>query len=160
MAFLHAPWRSHYLTGAGGNRDSIFEEIIRSNEDDANGVILRSKSCLAVLNRFPYNTAHVMVLPYKITGDLLELSAQELAEMMGMCQRVVAAVQAEFKPHGFNVGFNLGAAAGAGIPGHLHLHIVPRWEGDHNFMTVLSGTRVNPNDLAEVQRRLKARLAD
>ncbi len=158
MSLLQAPWREQYLVDPSTRGPDVFDRIIQSGDDSANHVVLRARTCLAVLNKYPYSTAHVLVVPYKLTGDLADLIEPELAEIMAVTQRVVAAIRAEYRPDGFNVGFNLGAAAGAGIHAHVHLHVVPRWTGDHNFMTVVAGTRVHPSDLDTVWRRLHARL--
>lgn len=158
MEWLQAPWRTEYLTQKGEDKRWIFQEIIQSNEDEKNLVLLRGKSGLALLNKFPYSTAHAMVVPYRVTGNWTDLAADEMAELMALSQRVVKVIEQEFKPDGLNLGVNLGAAAGAGIENHLHLHIVPRWLGDHNFMTVIGATRVHPNELSEVWRRLKLHL--
>ena len=158
MEWLHAPWRMEYLTQKGEEKKWIFQEIIQSNEDEKNLVLIRGKSCLALLNKFPYSTAHTMIVPHRVIGEWADLSETEMSEMMILSQRLVRAIQQEFKPEGMNLGVNLGAAAGAGIENHLHLHIVPRWSGDHNFMTVVGATRVHPNELNEVWRRLKSHL--
>jgi ATP adenylyltransferase len=127
---------------------NIFARIAQSTDDEAHFVLARGKSCFAVLNIFPYNTGHLMIIPYRETGALEDLSDDELLEMMTMLKRLKAAVSAAFSPQGFNVGINLGVAAGAGIEQHLHIHLVPRWKGDANFMTTTADTRVHPNDLA------------
>ncbi|MBX7158376.1 MAG: HIT domain-containing protein [Verrucomicrobiae bacterium] len=158
MEWLHAPWRMEYLTQKGEDRRWIFQEIIQSNEDEKNLVLVRAKSCLALLNKFPYSTAHTMIVPYRIIGDWTDLSETEMLELMTLSQRLIKVIQQEFKPDGINLGVNLGAAAGAGIENHLHLHIVPRWLGDHNFMTVVGATRVYPSELPEIWRRLKLHL--
>lgn len=158
MEWLHAPWRMEYLAEKGTDRRWIFQEIIQSNEDEKNLVLIRSKSCLALLNKFPYSTAHAMIVPYRVIGKWTDLSEAEMIDLMALSQRIVKAIQQEFKPEGMNLGVNLGAAAGAGIENHLHFHIVPRWLGDHNFMTVIGSTRVHPNELSEVWQRLKKRL--
>jgi ATP adenylyltransferase len=159
MDVLHAPERSAYVCDPATRHADVFGEIIRSADDVTNLVVARGRTCLAVLNKYPYNTAHTLVVPYRTVADLADLADAELLEMMHLTQRVMAAIRAEFQPQGFNVGFNLGAAAGAGIVEHLHQHVVPRWRDDANFMTVLAGTRVHPHDLADVRTRLAARLA-
>ncbi len=154
MDFLTAPWRSSYIHGEPEKKRLCFSDLLDEPDESQSLVLCRGRSSFAVLNRFPYSTAHTMVLPYKVTGDLCELSQQELGDLMAMSQDVVRAIREVFQPDAFNVGFNLGAAAGAGIPGHLHLHIVPRWQGDHNFMTVLGQTRVSPHEVATVWGKL------
>ena len=133
-------------------------KIAQGLDDDAGHFVLaRGKSCFAVLNIYPYNTAHLMVVPYRATGDLDELSDDELLELMTMLKQMKAAVTAAFQPHGFNIGINLGSAAGAGIDQHLHVHLVPRWRSDSNFMSTTAETRVHPTDLSRrsIQRRSK-----
>jgi ATP adenylyltransferase len=111
-----------------------------------------------ILNRFPYNSAHLMIVPYRHLHDVTRLSGEECGELMALLQRMVAALDAEYHPQGFNVGLNLGAAAGAGIADHLHMHVVPRWAGDTNFMPVVGQTKVLPEALEQTYDRLKARL--
>ena len=110
-----------------------------------------------VLNKFPYNPGHLLVVPNRHEGDLEALTADENAELQALLQRSIRALRAESEPHGFNVGMNLGRIAGAGIPGHLHWHIVPRWSGDTNYMPVVGETRVLPELLADTYRRLAPR---
>jgi ATP adenylyltransferase len=156
MEILHAPWRARYLEDDSQRSPTVFSEIIQSGDDAANHVLVRRKSCLAVLNKFPYSTGHALVVPYKFTARFEDLAPPELAEMMTLTQELIRALRAEFRAEAFNVGFNLGAAAGAGIADHVHLHVVPRWSGDHNFMTVLAATRVHPGELDAIWKRLRA----
>ena len=156
MEHLWAPWRNQYVAcpqgEAGGD---VFAEIARSSDDENNHVLARGKSCYAVLNRYPYGTGHLMIVPYRAVAALEDLSDDELLEIMTMLKRMKAALTAAFHPHGFNVGINLGAAAGAGIESHLHVHLVPRWRNDANFMTTTAQTRVHPNALDSVYADLK-----
>jgi len=159
MEHLWAPWRNLYVTHPQGEKGGdVFAEIARSSEDEANHVLARGKSCFAVLNLYPYGTGHLMIVPYRSTGALEELADDELLELMTMLKRMKAAVSEAFHPHGFNVGINLGTAAGAGIEAHLHVHLVPRWRGDANFMTTTAQTRVHPSDLASVYASIKKQL--
>jgi ATP adenylyltransferase len=158
MEHLWAPWRNLYVKDSQKNQGDIFAEIAQGSEDEAHYVLARGKSCFALLNLYPYNTAHLMVIPYRATGDLDDLGDDELLELMTMLKRMKAAVTAAFNPQGFNVGINLGAAAGAGIDQHLHIHLVPRWRGDCNFMTTTAETRVHPTDLATVYASLRKQL--
>jgi len=148
MEHLWAPWRNQYVSSSPGEHGDVFAEIARSSDDETNHVLARGKSCFAVLNRYPYGTGHLMIVPYRAVVALEELSDGELLEIMTMLKRMKAALTAAFHPHGFNVGINLGAAAGAGIESHLHVHLVPRWRNDANFMTTTAQTRVHPSDLA------------
>ena len=161
MEVLHAPWRIDYILAPkqpnGGG--SLFTRIAQSSDDVANHVIARGRTCYAVLNAYPYNGGHVMVVPYRQTADLNDLTDDELGDLMRLTRRCLNALAKTMKPDGFNVGMNLGRCAGAGILEHLHLHIVPRWNGDTNFMPVLADTRVMPEALADVAARLRAALA-
>jgi len=158
MEHLWAPWRNLYVKDNNRNEGNIFAEIALGSDDEGHYVLARGKSCFAILNLYPYNSGHIMVIPYRETGALEDLSDDELLEMMTMLKRLKAAVKAAFQPDGFNVGINLGAAAGAGIDQHLHIHLVPRWRNDANFMTTTAETRVHPNDLATVYAEIKKNL--
>jgi ATP adenylyltransferase len=159
MEHLWAPWRNLYVSQPPGERGDVFAEIARSSDDETNHVLARGKSCFAVLNLYPYGTGHLMVVPYRATSALEDLSDDELLEIMTMLKTMKAALQAAFQPHGFNVGINLGAAAGAGIDNHLHVHLVPRWRNDANFMTTTAQTRVHPSDLTVVYAAIKKELS-
>ncbi len=158
MEHLWAPWRNHYVKDTLRNEGNIFARLAQSPDDEAHFILQRGKSCFAILNLYPYNTGHLMILPYRETGALEDLSDDETLEMMTMLKRLKAAITAAFRPDGFNVGINLGAAAGAGIDQHLHIHLVPRWRGDANFMTTTAETRVHPNDLAATYAAIKKHL--
>ena len=156
MDSLHAPWRIDYILGPKPVLDeSLFTRIGQSSDDEANFVIARDKSCYALLNRYPYNGGHLMVVPYKQTADLTGLTEQELADLMLLVRRCQAALTQVMRPDGFNIGINLGKCAGAGIVEHLHIHIVPRWSGDTNFMPVIADCGVLPQALAEVAAKLR-----
>ncbi len=160
MEALHAPWRIKYILGqkAPPTDVSIFTRIAHSSDDEANYVILRDRYCFAVLNSFPYTGGHVLVLPYRQVPDLHGLNDAELTELMLMTRRCQKALTAVMNPDGFNIGINLGKVAGAGIIEHVHLHIVPRWNGDTNFMPVVASTTVLPEALADVAQRLREAL--
>jgi len=143
---LWAPWRIEYITGAKTG-ECIFCAAASSDDDAARHVLERGKVCLAMLNTYPYAPGHVMVAPYRHVAALEDLNDDELLEMMQLARGVIRAVHEVMTPDGFNVGLNLGAVAGAGIADHLHLHVVPRWDGDTNFMPVLAGTHVIPQAL-------------
>ncbi len=158
MEHLWAPWRNLYVKDESKHEGGIFARIAQSSDDQANFVLARGKACFAVLNIYPYNSGHTMVIPYRETGALEDLSPDEIGEMMALIVRVKAAMTAAFRPDGFNIGLNLGGAAGAGIDQHLHFHIVPRWRGDANFMATTAGTRVHPTDLPSVYAALRKHL--
>lgn len=130
-----------------------------SSNDEENLVIYRSRACYTVLNRFPYNAGHLLVAPYRAVVDLTSLSDDETMDLWQTVKKMTTVLQDAFQPKGMNIGINIGAAAGAGVPQHLHVHIVPRWPGDTNFVTTVGGMRVHPNDLATVYKTLKERLS-
>jgi ATP adenylyltransferase len=154
MEHLWAPWRNRYVSGSQKPPENLFWDIGQSSEDATNHVIARSKSCYAVLNRYPYNSGHTLVVPYRCVAGLEELSEGETLDLWALVNRVIAALQQAYHPQGFNIGMNLGTAAGAGLPKHLHVHIVPRWEHDANFMTTQAETRIHPHDLESVHQAL------
>jgi ATP adenylyltransferase len=160
MESLHAPWRIEYiLAPKPALTESLFVRIAQSNDDEANYVIARDRTCYALLNTYPYTGGHLMVVPYKQSPDLNDLTDDELADLLKLTRRCQNALSKVMKPNGFNIGINLGKVAGAGILGHLHIHVVPRWEGDTNFMPVVANTMVLPEALREVAARLRAALA-
>jgi len=153
---LHPHWRIQYIRsrkepGAG----SPFAGLLARQDDEANLILHRGARCFVILNNSPYNPGHLMVLPNREVGELGQLDAAERAELMDLLVRCQAVLTQVMQPAGFNIGLNLGRAAGAGIPTHLHFHVVPRWDGDHNFMPVLADTRVLPQALGELWSRLK-----
>ncbi len=161
METLHAPWRIEYILAPKPpvTGDSLFTHIAQAGEDTRYHVIVRDRTCYAVLNTYPYNGGHLMIVPYKQTANLNDLTEEEMADLMKLTRRCMNALTQTMKPDGFNVGLNLGKVAGAGIVEHLHIHVVPRWNGDTNFMPVLAGTHVLPEALADVAARLRAALA-
>lgn len=162
MEYLHAPWRIEYILAPKppASPRSLFTRIAQSDDDEANLVVCRERTCFALLNRYPYNGGHLLVVPYKQVESLEELTDQELTDLMRLVRRCLRALKRTMHPDGFNVGLNLGRVAGAGIVDHLHFHIVPRWSGDTNFMPVLANTSVVPDALADVAARLRAALAE
>ena len=157
---LHAPWRIEYILSPKPAQDeSLFTRIAQSNDDEANYVIARDRTCFALLNKYPYTGGHLLVVPYKQTPDLNGLTPEELQDMMVLLRRCQNALARVMKPDGYNIGINLGKCAGAGILEHLHIHIVPRWNGDTNFMPVIAGTGVVPQALSELAAQLRAALA-
>jgi ATP adenylyltransferase len=158
MESLHAPWRIKYILAPkpAANDTSIFAQIAHSTEDEANYVIARDRTCYAILNTHPYTGGHLMVVPYKQIPNLHGLTDQELADLMKLVRRCQDALTKVMNPQGFNIGINLGRAAGAGIEQHLHIHVVPRWTGDTNFMPVIANTTVLPEALSELAAKLRA----
>ena len=160
MDTLHAPWRIEYiLSPKPAMPQSLFTRIAQSNDDEANYVIARDKTCYAVLNTFPYTGGHLMVFPYKQTKDLGDLTDEELADLLKLTRRCQNALAEVMKAEGFNIGINIGRVAGAGILEHLHIHVVPRWNGDTNFMPVIANTTVVPQALKELAAQLRTALA-
>jgi len=161
MESLHAPWRIEYiLAPKPATPDSLFTQIARSDRDEDNCVIARDRSCFAVLNTYPYTGGHLMVVPYKQTSDLNGLTEEEMTDLLKLTRRCQNALTKLMKPDGFNVGMNIGKVAGAGIVEHLHIHVVPRWQGDTNFMPVLGSTTVVPQALKELAAQLRNVLAE
>ena len=137
----------------------IFCDMPAAGDDEAVHILARAELAYAVLNTFPYNPGHVLVAPFRHTGDLESLSEPELRDIDRLLQRSVTVLRDEMDPQGFNVGMNLGRVAGAGVPGHLHWHVVPRWNGDTNFMPVVGQTRVLPELVEDTYRKLSPRFA-
>jgi ATP adenylyltransferase len=159
MEHLWAPWRNHYVSDSGKNADDLFYRIGQSADDEENLVVHRGKACYVMLNRFPYNAGHALVIPYRPVAELELLADAEAADLWRAVTLTVSALRRAFAPQGFNIGVNLGAVAGAGLPDHLHVHAVPRWRDDVNFMTATAGTRVHPNALGQVYATLKQAFA-
>ena len=160
MEALHAPWRIVYILAPKSlqGKASIFTTIGQSNDDEANYVIARTQHSYAVLNTHPYNGGHVLIVPYKQVTDFDELTDEENLDLIKLMQSVKRSLIETMKPDGFNIGVNLGKSAGAGIREHLHIHVVPRWNGDTNFMPVTSQTTVLPEALTETAAKLRAEL--
>ena len=150
---LWAPWRLEYVRQADEAPGCVFC-VAAAGDDEELLVVARGTAAFVLLNRFPYASGHLMVAPLRHVGDFLDLSADESAEIHALTRTAVAALTSAFGPHGFNVGWNLGRAAGAGVVDHVHEHVVPRWGGDTNFMPVLADVKVIPEHLAETRRRL------
>jgi ATP adenylyltransferase len=155
---LWAPWRIEYIVSDKGD-GCIFCAAARGEEDHARWTVDRGDRCLTILNTFPYASGHLMVAPLRHVGELEELDDEEAGELLELARRGVAALRSAMSPHGFNLGLNLGEIAGAGIADHLHLHVVPRWQGDNNFMPVLADTRVMPQALEATKSALVEALA-
>ncbi|MDP9329702.1 MAG: HIT domain-containing protein [Actinomycetota bacterium] len=159
MEHLWSPWRMEYIQGANEDPDGcIFCSIPGRTDDEL--VLARGTLAYVVLNKFPYNPGHLLVVPFRHTADVEDLTADENLELQSFLQRSVRALREEAEPHGFNIGMNLGRVAGAGIPDHVHWHVVPRWGGDTNFTTTIGATRVLPELLAETASKLAPRFAE
>lgn len=166
MERLWAGWRAAYVTSVGADRDpdepantsaSIFRRILDSGVSDEEArIVWRGETAFAILNAFPYTSGHLLVMPYREVGELEDMTADESADLWQATQDAVVAIKAAYHPHGVNVGLNLGEAAGAGVPSHLHVHVLPRWNADSNFMTAVAETRVLPESLDDAWRKLRA----
>ena len=147
---MFAPWRMEYLVGEKQDGCVFCKCSIRCDDY----IVFEGKTCFVMLNRFPYVNGHLMIIPGRHLSDIEELTSEERMEMFTLLDRSVKVLRETMQPQGFNVGMNLGKAAGAGIDEHVHLHILPRWEGDTNFMSVVGNVRVIPEDLATTAAKL------
>lgn len=159
MDYLWTPWRYRYIVAAGREEGCVFCNAPAAGDDAGMLIVLRGQKNFVILNRFPYTSGHVMVVPYVHRATLEQCEPETLAEMMGLARRVQAALEGLYHPQGYNLGMNLGRVAGAGIAGHLHLHLLPRWAGDTNFMTTVGGTRLEPEELTVTYEKLRRVLA-
>lgn len=155
MDFIWSPWRMKYIRRKRTPDGCIFCDALNKEDGSENLIVKRGKLAFAMLNRFPYTSGHVMVVPFAHISTIDELEEKTLAEVMAFIRKAIQAIDDVYKPEGYNIGANLGSAAGAGIANHMHLHVVPRWEGDTNFMTSVGKTRVLPEDLCETYDNLK-----
>ena len=166
MDYLWTPWRYAYVKNADSLPGCVFCRILeasaledaesRAATDRRNFIVHRGRECFVILNSFPYNAGHVMVIPYVHLDELQKLPTSAAREMMDLAQRVETVLRDLYKPDGVNLGMNIGKAAGAGVAGHIHMHVLPRWAGDTNFMTVVGETRVLPETLETTWERMKA----
>lgn len=155
---LWSPWRMEYIRTAAEPAGCLFCRVARARADRTNLVLARHGQALLMLNRFPYNPAHLMVAVLRHVARFQDLDPAERADLLELTARAERVLESEYQPQGLNVGANLGRVAGAGFPGHLHLHIVPRWNGDTNFMPTIGGTRVLPESLSRTWARLRRAL--
>ncbi len=160
MDYLWTPWRYAYVSQAARESGCIFCRALELG-DDARALILeRGRKNFLILNLFPYTTGHSMVVPYAHVSDLSACDAETLAEMIVLARRLEIALESLYHPQGFNLGMNLGRAAGAGVADHIHLHVLPRWTGDTNFMTTVAETRLQPEDVSLTYDKLRRALAE
>jgi ATP adenylyltransferase len=155
MDYLWSPWRMEYILSPKTDEDCIFCDGIKLSDGPENLIVFRGPKAFVMLNRFPYTSGHLMVVPYEHKPSLDLLDAGSRLDLMDLSARALQVLEILYKPQGFNLGMNIGSAAGAGILDHVHLHIVPRWVGDTNFMSSISQTRVLPELLEETYRRVK-----
>jgi ATP adenylyltransferase len=154
---IWAPWRLEYVKDAAKDKEEecIFCTKPAEDDDEANFIVHRGAQCYVILNTFPYTNGHLMVAPYEHTPALQDLDAETVAELMALAQQAMRRLEEVYSPHGYNVGFNQGRIAGAGFENHIHMHVVPRWGGDTNFMPVLADTRVMPQTLEQSYEALR-----
>jgi ATP adenylyltransferase len=158
MERLWTPWRLAYVTEASHpSSGCVFCDAVARADESL--IVHRGATCFVILNLYPYNNGHLMVVPARHVGRLALLSPDELTELMQLTRVAEMALEELYQPHGFNMGLNLGKPAGAGVVDHLHMHVVPRWNGDTNFMTVVGDTRVLPEELAHTANRVRPLIA-
>ena len=156
MEHLWAPWRGEFINSEK-RADCIFCTFPAEQKDEQNLILGRTAHSFAILNKYPYNNGHLMVIPLRHTDDFTSLPDAELLDLHQLLQKSIAVLREEYKPQGFNVGMNIGAVSGAGIAGHIHHHVVPRWGGDTNFMPVIGSTKVMIEHLDSTWKKLRPR---
>lgn len=155
MDYLFTPWRYAYMASVGSSQKCIFCEIQLEKSDEKALILHRGRYCYIILNAYPYTSGHSMVVPYEHVDELSKLSAPAAQEMIALTQKLEAVLRKVYRPDGLNLGMNLGKAAGAGVAGHIHMHVLPRWVADANFVSVVGETRVLPEDLATTYKRVR-----
>jgi len=157
MDYLWTPWRYRYVSTAGEAAECVFCAAAEASADDREWLVVhRALHHFVIVNRFPYTSGHIMVVPNRHVATLADLTEPELVELIGLARQSEIHLRQVYRPDGLNLGINMGRSAGAGIDGHIHLHALPRWQGDSNFMTVVGETRVLPEDLEVTWERLRA----
>lgn len=154
MDYIFTPWRYAYITSVDKQPGCLFCEKQKQPDAQA-GIVFRGQHCFVILNAFPYTSGHVMVVPYEHHDKLQSLSLEAAGEMMILTQRIERILRMLYNPDGINLGMNIGKAAGAGVAGHIHMHVLPRWVADANFMSVVGETRLLPEDLSQTYRRIR-----
>jgi ATP adenylyltransferase len=155
MEHIWSPWRYRYIAAVDKQAGCVFCRVAEEQADEKNYVLYRGRLNFVLLNLFPYTSGHLMVVPYEHVAKLASVSEATTTEMIELTKLAQTALEAEYHPDGFNIGMNLGRAAGAGVADHLHLHVVPRWAGDANFVSIVGETRVLPEDLETTCEKLK-----
>ena len=150
-----APWRLRYVKDANKSDECVFCSKLEADDDRASLIVHRGPTCFVILNLYPYTSGHLMIVPYEHMPRLQEVEADVTAEMMELAQQAMRRMEDVYSPEGFNIGLNQGRVAGAGVEGHIHLHVVPRWAGDNNYMPILADTRVMPQSLEETYDALE-----
>jgi ATP adenylyltransferase len=157
MDHLFTPWRYAYITGANAAGDCLFCGLLQAKDDEKSLIVHRAEYCFVMLNAFPYTSGHAMIVPYDHVDELVKLSQPAAQEMMALTQRIEGILRELYHSDGVNLGMNIGKAAGAGVASHIHMHILPRWFGDVNFMTSVGETRVLPEDLPTTYKKLRSK---
>ena len=160
MAHLWTPWRSTYMKAKHEANQCVFCAAAEGTADEDSLLIYRGEHCFVILNRYPYTSGHLMIAPYRHVSRLLQVGSEVTGEMMGLARLAEQNLEEIYHPDGLNLGMNLGEAAGAGIEQHIHLHVLPRWKGDANFMTTVGGVRIMPEDLDETYRKLRPKFTN
>jgi ATP adenylyltransferase len=158
MDYLWTPWRYAYVSGTEKTDGCVFCDAAKEKDDAQARIVHRGQHCYVILNAYPYTPGHVMVVPYSHLDELRKLPTEAANEMIALSQRMESALRALYRPDGVNLGMNIGKAAGAGIAGHIHMHVLPRWVADANFMSVVGETRVLPEMLDDTWAKIKAAL--
>jgi ATP adenylyltransferase len=159
MDYLFTPWRYSYIITAGKTPGCLFCEQAGLGDDHKALIVYRGRHCFIMLNAFPYTSGHVLIAPYQHVDELAKVSSEAASEIMALTRRMETVLRAAYHPDGINLGMNLGSAAGAGVAGHVHMHVLPRWLGDTSFLTTVGETRIAPEDLATTYDKLKKQLA-
>jgi ATP adenylyltransferase len=154
MDRLWSPWRYQYISKANREEECIFCAKPAESRDEQNYIVHRGKRCFVLLNLYPYTSGHLMIAPYEHVATLEDAPLESLLEMMRLTREAERHLRRVYRPEGLNMGMNIGKCAGAGVAGHIHMHVLPRWTGDANFMSTVGETRVLPEELAETHRRL------
>lgn len=161
MDYLWSPWRYRYIESGGAPEETcVFCRMVAADDDDANLIVARGERAFVVLNLFPYTSGHAMVIPFEHHATLEETPPETAAEIFEWTRRLEAAIRVVYRPEGVNIGMNIGKAAGAGVAGHIHMHVLPRWTADSNFMTTIGETRVLPEELPETLRKLRRSIGE
>jgi ATP adenylyltransferase len=157
MDFVFTPWRYAYVTGAEHAQECVFCAAAQLGDDQKARIVHRGQHCFIILNTYPYTSGHVMIVPYQHVDQLQKVDQATAGEMMALAQKLEGVLRELYRPDGLNMGINLGKAAGAGIAGHVHMHVLPRWVADANFMSVIGETRVLPEDLETTYKRIRSK---
>jgi ATP adenylyltransferase len=159
MDYLWTPWRYAYVSGAEPATNCIFDDAPRQSDEQAL-IVHRGEHCYVILNKYPYTNGHVMVVPYAHLDELQKLPVEAANEMMALTQRMEGVLRSLYRPDGLNLGMNIGKAAGAGVAGHIHMHVLPRWVADANFMSVIGESRVLPESLEVTWTRIRGAMGN